>query len=119
MPEEKSPANLAMAAQIRAEQHAAQMTQQQLAAKSGVNYETLKRLLKGSRDITATQIVDLAGAFGIEPAVLVQRAVDRMPVSAAATTPDSTDYEDEYEKGNLDLAAHSRDSESDEDETYT
>lgn len=75
---EKSPANLAMAAQLRAEQKANGLTQEQLAAASGINYETLKRILKGTRDINVTQIVALADAFGMSPQKLVQLASERL-----------------------------------------
>lgn len=69
--------NLALAAEIRAERAASGLTQAQLAEKSGINYETLKFVLKGTRPINVTQIVQLSQAFGIEPADLVERAMAR------------------------------------------
>lgn len=76
-PVEKGTHNLALAAEIRAERAASGLTQMQLAEKSGINYETLKFVLKGTRPINVTQIVQLSRAFGIEPAVLVERAMAR------------------------------------------
>lgn len=69
--------NRALAAEIRAERAASGLTQAELAEKSGINYQTLKLLLKGTRPINVTQIVQLSQAFGIEPAVLVERAMAR------------------------------------------
>lgn len=89
MSAQKSAANCAMAAQLRAEQSARNLTKAQLAEMSGVNFETLKRILQGVRDINVTQITALAGAFGIPPATLVARAEDRIadfPVSEVRGT---------------------------------
>lgn len=88
---DKSPANLAMAAQIRAELSAKGWTQVQLAEKSGVNFETLKRVLKGTRDINVTQMDQLALAFGLPLPTLIERAVDRIPDFAVSEDSSSMD----------------------------
>lgn len=69
---------MAMAAQLRAEQTANGFTQARLAEASGINYETLKRILKGTRDINVTQIAGLAKAFGMSPQELVRLASERL-----------------------------------------
>lgn len=78
MPEEKSPANRAMAAQIRAEASAEKISQKQLAELSGVNFETMKRIINGTRDINVTQITQIAAALNMPPALLVKRADERL-----------------------------------------
>lgn len=76
--EQKSAANRALAAEIRAERAAVGLTVKELAVRSGVPYGTLNRLLPGERDISYTQLVRLATALGLDPSELSNRAVRRM-----------------------------------------
>jgi transcriptional regulator with XRE-family HTH domain len=76
--EKKSPMNLALAAELRAERGAKQMTVKQLSEAAGIPTATLNRVLAGERDINITQIGHLARALSIDPAVLTRRAVLRM-----------------------------------------
>lgn len=118
--------NSALAAEIRAERAAKDLTQRQLADASGINYETLKNVLKGSRDINVTQIVQLAGAFGISAQELVEHAMARAErMSAGSTTSSSGDPRtmsaaelDQIDKKDVDLAAHPKTAESEQDEQY-
>lgn len=91
MSDEKSPANMAMAAQLRAEQTAAGFTQAQLAEAAGINYETMKRLLKGTRDINVTQIAGLAAAFRMSPYELVRLASERLERMNTQAVSDGSD----------------------------
>lgn len=80
-------ANLAMAATLRGERAKKGWTQEDLAARSGLNLSTLKRILKGERDINVNQIAALAEAFGVSPAKLVADATEELSaMSAAAPT---------------------------------
>lgn len=69
--------NLALAAEIRAERAVQGWTQKELAERSGINYHTLLNVLSGERDINVTQIVQLSGAFNMDPSELVERAMAR------------------------------------------
>ncbi|MDN4616452.1 helix-turn-helix transcriptional regulator [Leifsonia sp. F6_8S_P_1B] len=121
----------ALAAEIRAERAASGLTQAQLADKAGINYETLKLLLKGTRPINISQIVQLAQAFDISPADLVERAMDRASrMSDGSTTPSTENKSDvdprgmsagqldQLRQGDVALAAHPNDPESEQDEQY-
>lgn len=70
--------NQAMAAILRAERAKKDWTQEQLAEKSGLNLSTLKRILKGERDINVNQIDALARAFGVTPAKLAADATEEL-----------------------------------------
>lgn len=83
---EKGVHNSAMAAEIRAERAVQGWTQRQLAEKSGINYHTLLNVLDGSRDINVTQIIQLAGAFGIPASEFVERALARAERMSAGQT---------------------------------
>ncbi|WP_156759524.1 helix-turn-helix domain-containing protein [Microbacterium karelineae] len=69
--------SLAMAAQIRAERAAAEMTIDQLAAASGMHKQTLMRYLKGTRDIPLAAFYAIADGLGVAPGDLLARAQAR------------------------------------------
>lgn len=76
--EQKSAANRALAAEIRAERAAEGITVRELALRSGIAYGTLNRILPGERDISFTQLTQLAAALKLTPQELSERAVRRM-----------------------------------------
>lgn len=76
--DQKTAANQALAAEIRAERAAVGITVRELALRSGVPYGTLNRILPGERDISFGQLTQLAGALGLTPSELSERAVRRM-----------------------------------------
>ncbi|TDW69128.1 transcriptional regulator with XRE-family HTH domain [Curtobacterium sp. PhB25] len=76
--DQKTAANQALAAEIRAERAAVGITVRELALRSGVPYGTLNRILPGERDISFGQLTQLAGALGVTPSDLSERAVRRM-----------------------------------------
>ena len=75
--------NQAMAAEIRAERGAADLTIEQLSDASGVPLSTLKRILKGTIDVNVADLGAIARAFSdatekpVSPQEIVQRAVKR------------------------------------------
>ncbi|MFF2054154.1 helix-turn-helix domain-containing protein [Leifsonia sp. NPDC058194] len=127
---EKGTHNLALAAEIRAERAAKGLTQKQLADISGINYETLKHVLKGDRDINVTQIAALADAFDIPARDLVDRAMARAERMSAGSTTSSTNEEkkdpremdadelDKLRQSDVALAAHPKTEESEQDEQF-
>lgn len=123
---EKGTHNLALAAEIRAERAASGLTQKQLADASGINYETLKNVLKGTRDINVTQIAQLAAAFNIPASDLVERAMIRAERMSEGSTTSSTEDPramsaeelDQIDKKDVDLAAHPKTPESEQDEQF-
>jgi transcriptional regulator with XRE-family HTH domain len=78
--QQKSPENLAMAAEIRAELAAyrPRMTVKELALRSGIAYGTLNRILSGERDINTTQISRIAVVLETTPAKLMDGATERL-----------------------------------------
>lgn len=78
--EQKSPENLAMAAEIRAERAAyrPKLSVKELARRSGIAYGTLNRILSGERDINTTQISRIAVVLGTTPAKLMDGATERL-----------------------------------------
>jgi transcriptional regulator with XRE-family HTH domain len=104
----KSLENRAMAAAIRAERSAAGLSQETLAKLSGVNYETLKRILKGDRDINITQISGIALAVGITPAQLVQRAEERLRVMVNEELSEGASTTDDITRKRLEKEAEAR-----------
>lgn len=78
MPEAVSdPLTVAVAAELRAYRAAAELTIEELAAKSGVGTRTLKRILKAERDIDVRTIQLLCAAMGVDPQELFARASGR------------------------------------------
>ena len=76
--EQKTAANQALAAEIRAERAAVGITVRELALRSGVPYGTLNRILPGERDISFGQLTQIAGGLGVSPSELSDRAIRRM-----------------------------------------
>ena len=68
----------AIAATLRAERAAAQLTQHQLADKSGLGYQTVMRLEKCERSPSVGQLAALCSVFGIPMSELVERAERRI-----------------------------------------
>lgn len=73
---EKSVLNEALAAEIRAERARKKVTIKELALAAGMVESTLNRALAGQRDINVTQIGLIARALSVDPAVLIERAVE-------------------------------------------
>lgn len=69
---------LAVAATLRAERAAAQLTQQELADRSGLGYQTVMRLEKGERSPNVGQLAALCAVFGMSMSDLVERAEQRL-----------------------------------------
>jgi len=133
---EKDLLNRAMADIIKGARNTEGMTQRELATASGVNYETFKNIEKAQHKISVLQIVQIAEAVHIAPKDFVDRAMSRYEellrragMSAGSTTSstnDKTDDPREMDAGELDnlrqgdvaLAAHPNDPESEQDEQY-
>lgn len=65
----------AAAAELRAAQGRAQLTDTALAKRSGIPVVTLRRYLKGERDAPMSAIFKLCEALGIEPGRLLDDAL--------------------------------------------
>lgn len=78
--------NAALAAELRAERAAQQMTVDALAERSGVPKRTLIRLLNAERAIAVEPLCDIAGAFGVSVTTLVGRAERRLSEQERAET---------------------------------
>lgn len=76
---EQSPWSDAVAAQIRAERAAAQMTQAELIKASGLARSTYLRLEKGERVADVTQLARICGALGISLSEFLMRVEQRDP----------------------------------------
>lgn len=70
--------NAAVAAELRAERAAQNLTVQELAARSEVPYASLRRYLAAERNIDVATLYALAGALDTTPAELVAAASERM-----------------------------------------
>lgn len=68
----------AVAAALRAERAAAQLTQHELAQRSGLGYQTVMRLEKGERSPNVSQLAALCAVFGLSMSELVERAEERL-----------------------------------------
>ena len=77
MENEKSVLNAAVAAEIRAEKAAKNMTAADIAKAARIPVGTLSRVLTGERDINVTQLGKIARAFGTTVEHIMSRAVDR------------------------------------------
>lgn len=67
----------AIAAEVRAERAAKKMTIAELSQASRVPEATLNRYLAGKRDIPGSTLLALAGALGVEPGQILNRAALR------------------------------------------
>jgi transcriptional regulator with XRE-family HTH domain len=124
---DKSPLNRALAAELRAERVAVNITVDQLSDRSGVNLTTLKRVLAGKRDINVTQLGLLSQALGVTAEELFRRAVTRMGgmgalmSEAPANNVHVLKSVDQFDTDELDASvaqAALRDREMNEDEQY-
>jgi transcriptional regulator with XRE-family HTH domain len=70
--------NAAVAAELRAERAAQNLTVQQLAARADVPYASLRRYLAAERYIDVAVLHALAGALGTSSASLIASAEDRL-----------------------------------------
>lgn len=71
----------AAAAELRAAQGRASLTDTALAAKSGIPVVTLRRYLKGTRDTPASALFKIAAAMGISPGALLDDAMKNIKES--------------------------------------
>jgi len=74
----RTPANLALAAELRAEAAAVGMTHKQLAEAAGIAYGSIVKTMSAQRHTTAGELLQLAVALNLTPAQLAERVVTRM-----------------------------------------
>lgn len=67
----------AVAAQLRAERAAAELTIDQLSDRSGIHKQTLMRYLKGTREIPLASFYAIADGLGVTADELLERAQRR------------------------------------------
>lgn len=112
--------NAAVAAQIRAEAAAAQLTDKALAEKAGVNYASLRRWLGkdlgNERDINVAVLSELAKVFGLTAYEIVFRAQQRMNVVDLSARRDESTGTDTPEHGGSAAAALEGDEDAGEPE---
>ncbi|MGN0065781.1 MAG: helix-turn-helix domain-containing protein [Nocardioides sp.] len=70
--------NAAVAAELRAERAAKDLTTKELSALAGIPYASLRRYLGAERHIDVATVAALCGALGLEAGELVARASDRL-----------------------------------------
>lgn len=68
----------AVAATLRAERAAADLSQRQVAEASGLSPQTVMRLERAERSPTVVQLVVLASVFGLSASELMRRAEQRL-----------------------------------------
>ena len=68
----------AAAGALRAAQARANMSDTELAERSGIPAVTLRRYLKGQRDTPATAIFKIAAALGVNPGALLDDAAQHI-----------------------------------------
>jgi transcriptional regulator with XRE-family HTH domain len=76
--EEGASFNAAVAAVLRAERAAHQLTYDQLAQDSGITRVTLVRILNNKRAITVTQLFQLSKPLKITPQEIIHLAMERL-----------------------------------------
>lgn len=69
----------AAAAELRAAQGRADLSDAALALRSGIPVVTLRRYLKGTRDTPSSAIFKIAEALGISPGRLLDDAMKNLP----------------------------------------
>jgi hypothetical protein len=74
----ETPANVALASELRAEAAAQGMTHRQLAERSGIPYGNVVKTMSSARHTTVTEIQQFAVGLGLTPDVLIRRVVERM-----------------------------------------
>lgn len=68
----------AVAAQLRAERAAVQMTYQEVADRAGMEKMTVNRYMNGKRDIPMGKLAAICDAMGVRIGDLMARAEDRL-----------------------------------------
>jgi transcriptional regulator with XRE-family HTH domain len=69
----------AVAAEVQRRQHAAGMSQTELARAAGIPPTLLHRAVRGTRDLRLDELERLAGAFGVGPGWLMLSALLNVP----------------------------------------
>jgi transcriptional regulator with XRE-family HTH domain len=75
---DRDPYTVALAATLRAECARAGWTIEEMAERSGLNYETLRRMLREERDISMDSLRRIANGLGVAPSSLMRDAESRM-----------------------------------------
>ena len=70
--------NAAVAAELRGERAAKDLTTKQLSERAGIPYASLRRYLGAERHIDVATVAALCGALGLKPAEIVARASERL-----------------------------------------
>jgi len=68
----KDPDLLAFGERLRAQRHAAQLTQEALANQAGLHWTYIGQIERGERNLTLKNILRLAEGLGVAPAALIQ-----------------------------------------------
>lgn len=112
-----------MAAIIRGEYNALDMTQAELVQKTGISLATVQRLIKGEQKFNLDQLEAFANALELPLEELSRRAVEWRSTRMSEAATDNVTPLRNWTAGEIDAdkkskrAAHSRDDESDVDET--
>jgi transcriptional regulator with XRE-family HTH domain len=72
MPEPISPATRAFGERVRAQREALGLSQEALAARSGVHWTFLGQVERGRRNLNLHNLLKIARGLGVDPAKLVQ-----------------------------------------------
>lgn len=72
MPEPISPATQALGERVRTHREALGLSQEALAARSGVHWTFLGQVERGRRNLNLHNLLKLAGGLGVDPGELVQ-----------------------------------------------
>jgi transcriptional regulator with XRE-family HTH domain len=81
--------NRAMAAVIRGESYALQLSQQDIVKKTGISPATVQRLMKGEQKFNLDQIESFAGTLGFPVDELCRRAVEWRSTRMSEAAPDN------------------------------
>lgn len=88
----RSGLNSAVAAELRAERVAQDITLEELYQRSGLGRSTVHRALRAERLISIEALAAMSAALGVSPATILERAEKRMeaapppPISDSVTT---------------------------------
>ncbi len=82
----ESKLNQAIAAELRAERAAANVSQQQITEVTGISRSTLRRTLAGEVEVSATDLVMVASALSVDAPLLLGRAITRAGGEEAAVS---------------------------------
>jgi transcriptional regulator with XRE-family HTH domain len=72
MPQPLSPATRAFGERVRSHREALGLSQEALAARSGVHWTFLGQVERGRRNLNLHNLLKLAAGLGVDPSVLVQ-----------------------------------------------